>query len=277
MEVMTAEVESVEVYANDEEPKTSSTVKKSLTEILGEGNNAIYSVVTSNGLVSIKLNGILKSNSSTDTDMDGITDWEEVNVDLIEELHHSDSSTEKIRYTDLPTLGECLGKFSEYGYTYVLEGFNQIMSSEPMSIALKYSILPIISNPADPDGDNDGIPDFCDEIKLSKSNIYTLEKYKTSIFMVLEEFSDKSGKENYKTINNSTEIYPLPNVNIKELAYIYKCNLVEVIGIVETNYSYIEPRQINQNPDSKLEEGQEVCTYENMEVIPGNIYSIRWW
>ncbi|MCD7840615.1 MAG: hypothetical protein LUG46_08335, partial [Erysipelotrichaceae bacterium] len=71
-EVMTAEVESVEVYAsNTDETKTSSNVKKSLTDILGEGNEGVYKIISSTGWTKIKLKSQLKSTSLTDTDEDG--------------------------------------------------------------------------------------------------------------------------------------------------------------------------------------------------------------
>lgn len=51
-EVMTAEVEGVEVYANDEEETevVNDDINESLVTILGEGNNATYPVITSDGL-----------------------------------------------------------------------------------------------------------------------------------------------------------------------------------------------------------------------------------
>lgn len=159
-EVMTAEVERVEVYAsNTDETKTSSNVKKNLTDVLGEGNNATYPVITSNGLVSVKLREMLKRDSLTDTDEDGISDWNEVNVEIIEEISSLNSNTETLRYDDLPTLGACLDRFSKYGYVYVEEGFNQLMSNESMHTVLNYPILPIYSDPTKADSDGDGFFD----------------------------------------------------------------------------------------------------------------------
>lgn len=159
-EVMTAEVESGEFYAsNTDETKTSSNVKNNLTDILGEGNNATYPVITSNGLVSVKLKKILKRDSLTDTDKDGISDWNEVNVEIIEEISSLNSNTKTLRYDDLPTLGACLDRFSKYGYVYVEEGFNQLMSNESMHTVLNYPILPICSDPTKVDSDGDGFLD----------------------------------------------------------------------------------------------------------------------
>ena len=157
---MTAEVESGEFYAsNTDETKTSSNVKNNLTDILGEGNNATYPVITSNGLVSVKLKKILKRDSLTDTDKDGISDWNEVNVEIIEEISSLNSNTKTLRYDDLPTLGACLDRFSKYGYVYVEEGFNQLMSNESMHTVLNYPILPICSDPTKVDSDGDGFLD----------------------------------------------------------------------------------------------------------------------
>ncbi|MBQ6943168.1 MAG: M23 family metallopeptidase, partial [Ruminococcus sp.] len=220
-EVMTAEVESVEVYAKDEEETevVNDDINESLVTILGEGNNAAYPVITSDGLVSIKLDAILIRDSSTDTDMDSITDWKEVNTDLIEELHPSKSSVGTLRYTDLPTLGECLSKFSEYGYAYVAEGFNQIMSSEPMNVALKYPILPINSNPVDADGDNDGIPDEFDlngvcNMGWNDINLTKIDLCYDKRFDIVKIFNG----ENYLNVKTSNfAIYNLPDMESKVL------------------------------------------------------------
>lgn len=208
-EVMTAEVESGEFYAsNTDETKTSSNVKNNLTDILGEGNNATYPVITSNGLVSVKLKKILKRDSLTDTDKDGISDWNEVNVEIIEEISSLNSNTKTLRYDDLPTLGACLDRFSKYGYVYVEEGFNQLMSNESMNTVLNYPILPIYSNPADPDSDNDGIIDKLD-LKCLKATPITMENIVLSsneAFVVVKHLSDSE----HISINSCTSLYSIP-------------------------------------------------------------------
>lgn len=291
--VMTAEVESVKVYAsNTDETKTSSNVKKNLTDILGEGNNATYPVITSNGLVSVKLRKMLKRDSLTDTDEDGISDWNEVNVEIIEEIGSLNSNTETLRYDDLPTLGACLDMFSKCGYVYVEEGFNQLMSNESMHTVLNYPILPIISNPVDSDSDCDGIPDFCDEDRLKESNVYSNNK--TSIFMILDKLCNNKGNGNHPTMKNSSAIYSLPNDKTAKINSINSGNYVELIAIVKNNqgvlwgkirlhtglcgyvpinsinYTYVESESIKYTPSDIP------CNYKNTPIIPGQIYGNKY-
>ena len=230
-EVMTAETEKT---------KTSTDVKNNLTDILGEGKNATYPVITSSGLIPIRLNKILEKDSSTDTDADGISDWKEVNVEIIEEICSLNSNTETLRYDDLPTLGTCLDKFSKYGYVYVEKGFNQLMSNEPMNTVLNYPILPIYSNPVDADSDNDGIPDIIDLNKLVKGAVKDLKDHKLNAdktISVLKEY-DKL-YEVSKDKNSHLNIYNLPS---KENGYViddfYGIDKINISSIVWYDYEF---------------------------------------
>ena len=137
-------------------PKTSAgdAVDNNIVEILGKVH---YPVINSVNLQKVELDGILNKASKIDTDKDGIIDWDEVNVELIQKKNPS--VTDTIKYDDLPTLGQCLNEYSTYGSSYVENGLNQLMSSKPMSEALSSPILPIYSNPADADSDGDGFFD----------------------------------------------------------------------------------------------------------------------
>ena len=137
-------------------PKTSAgdAVDNNIVEILGKVH---YPVINSVNLQKVELDGILNKASKIDTDKDGIIDWDEVNVELIQKKNPS--VTDTIKYDDLPTLGQCLNEYSTYGSSHVENGLNQLMSSKPMSEALSSPILPIYSNPADADSDGDGFFD----------------------------------------------------------------------------------------------------------------------
>ena len=106
-QTVTREVDVVEVMANlNGMPSTlEQYVKDNIFEILGEGENQkSYQIISSTGLTTIRLKTPLKKALYTDTDYDGLSDWEEVNTTLIFAKCSSDKNT--IRFDDLPNLGE---------------------------------------------------------------------------------------------------------------------------------------------------------------------------
>ena len=187
-EVMTAEVDDVKVYAsNTDETKTSSNVKKSLTAILGEGNNRIYRTIMSNGLVYVKLDTPLRYDdfyrsrnlAPTDTDHDGLYDWHEVDIDYINKFLGTQSKS-TIKTDDLPTIGMYVSDYSDV--EYVQQGYEELIKRSAYTKyhgdeeAAKadidtYHVLPIISDPTNEDGDNDGIMD-CLSNSLDKKGFY---------------------------------------------------------------------------------------------------------
>lgn len=189
-EVMTAEVESVEVYAsNTDETKTSSNVKKSLTAILGEGNNNLYKTIMSTGLVYLKLDTQLRPDEyyesqnlmPTDTDEDGLSDWCEVDIKYINKSLGGQSK-ETIKTGDLPTIGMYVSDYSDV--EYVQKGYEEIIlrsaytkyygDKEAAKADIDaYHILPIISDPTEVDSDSDGYLDAIlnEEIVGKKYNI----------------------------------------------------------------------------------------------------------
>lgn len=161
-ELQTAEVEAAEVPANSAESKTYTSVKNNLTEILGEGNNGTYKIISSTGLTAIKLKAQLKAASKTDTDEDGIYDWDEVCIEAIEELKENKISDGKIKSGDLPSLLQVMSYYNKNKKGYVCGGFEKYMNANggnPFSALNCTFILPINSDPTEVDSDGDGITD----------------------------------------------------------------------------------------------------------------------
>ena len=195
-EVMTAEVESVEVYANDEEEtKTSSNVKNNLTDILGEGMDLKdFKIISSAGLTEISLKTPLrineyytsKSKKPTDTDEDGLYDWDEVCINAIEAIKGDNIKDGILLPNNMPSLLECMTYYNKHSKGYVGEGFLEFMkdnSGNPYSALNSTYILPINSNPVDPDSDGDGIVDCITYLLTDKSKNDDRRYYDT-------EFSD---------------------------------------------------------------------------------------
>ncbi len=111
---------------------------------------------------NIKLNKKLTKSSLTDTDEDGIRDWEEVNVKLIDENldrnpNLSSENRKKITTNHLPSLQDMLEIYN--WKDYVSDVPYSLMEEHSYLDRTKIKVLPIYSNPADPDSDGDGIVD----------------------------------------------------------------------------------------------------------------------
>lgn len=171
-EVMTAEVESIEVYANDEEgTKTSSNVKNNLTDILGEGMDLKdFKIISSAGLTEISLKTPLrineyytsKSKKPTDTDEDGLYDWDEVCINAIEAIKGDNIKDGILLPNNMPSLLECMTYYNKHGKGYVGKGFEKYMNennSNPHHVLNSTCILPINSDPTSIDSDDDGFLD----------------------------------------------------------------------------------------------------------------------
>ncbi len=233
------------VYAADsesEEPLIKSgsfadTVRKSVTGILGEGSGCEYKVISSTGLTTIKLDKPLTKGSESDTDYDGLHDWDEVNTDLIIKRYaekHSDYNWLKngkwqMPTSALPTFGELRHTYDEL--FYVQNGLAKWLqdndsSGNPYNAVDGVNVLPIFSNPVDADSDNDGIPDFCDLNRLRKGDVFddmnTTSHPRSEIsndtFTVVSEFSSPKifKRQRYNQIN----VYSLPKQTNK-MPYVY--------------------------------------------------------
>lgn len=131
-----------------------------------------FDAVIVTGYQKINLGQGLSSTSGYDKDQDGLSNWEEVNTDLLS--WNMDGSI------DLPTLKYCYENYPES--TYVKEGLDRfciektegIPSSDAFKAFEQYmngvKILPIRSNPCEKDSDGDGYSDIEDIKPLNRCN-----------------------------------------------------------------------------------------------------------
>ena len=174
----TSEVQVMTLNAaenNDSEPskvqKTNvgDAVNTNIVEVLGEGDGRYYSVITSTGFVKdIILDTPLRSNDQytkknkvpTDTDKDGIYDWDEVNTEFILNLDKNANISDRdyIIASQLPTIEEMI---NEYDWRfYVKNVYGKVYSYKASHLKEKsIFILPIISDPTSIDSDDDGFLD----------------------------------------------------------------------------------------------------------------------
>lgn len=253
------------VYAADSESEEplikpgsfADTVRKNVTGILGEGNGCEYQVISSTGLTTIKLDKPLTKGSKTDTDYDGLSDWDEVNTDLIIKMYaekHSDYNWLKYGKWQMPT--STLPTFGELYYTYdklfyVQNGLGKWLqasasSGDPYRVINGRKVLPIISNPVDADSDNDGIPDFCDLNRLIKGDVfddmdtisYPRSDHNNDTFTVVSEFSCHMifKRQPYNQIN----VYSLPKQTSKmPFVYSYSSNeTIHAYAVVKNTDGY---------------------------------------
>ena len=190
-EVQDITSETVNVLASKaKSSKTSVSVSTNLIQILGEGNNGTYKIISSTGLTTIKLEQPLTEGSKEDYDKDGLSDWKEVNTTLIYNMYvkHNHSYTPVIKSSYLPTLADCKDYYTNLDdqKAYVEEGYNAILKKFGEEKINTYHILPINSDPTKIDSDGDGILDSIKYYNSEEYNRYGLDanKYKKT------EFSD---------------------------------------------------------------------------------------
>lgn len=127
---------------------------------------AEFEAILATGLQKVLLNSELYPNGKnpsgedTDTDMDGLSDWDEVNLEYWEEqgLITYDEKHNVI----LPTIGQC-AEFTKKSYVY--EGLKRLEeSSDYATKLLNTQVMPISSDPSNPDSDGD---DYGDEQDLA--------------------------------------------------------------------------------------------------------------
>lgn len=236
-----------DVEDEEEEPlikpgSFADTVRYNVTGILGDGNEHEYTIISSTGKTTIKLDKPLTKGSTTDTDHDGLYDWNEVNTDLIikilAEKNHGDINLVmrkwKISTQSLPSYGDIHGIYEDL--FYVKDGLSKWLqasasSGDPYRVINGQKVLPIISNPVDADSDNDGIPDFCDLNRLIKGDVFDdmdtishpRSDHNNDTFTVVSEFSCPMifKRQPYNQIN----VYSLPKQTSKmPFVYSYSSN-----------------------------------------------------
>ena len=130
------------------------------------GESREYPLLTSTGWNKITLDTELGPDNGTDTDGDGLTDWEEVKTELL----MFDENGKVI----LPAFREYMKMFGDNIPGYVENALNRFTASEnPFAVEvleLLYNakILPISSNPAYQDTDGDGLFDGRRQIRNGK-------------------------------------------------------------------------------------------------------------
>lgn len=140
-----------------EETYYYSTAADDIYNHIDQNTAVQYNVILSTGLREILLKAPL-SDSATDTDNDGLTDWQE-----------ADTQSGLIHWNDdgsivLPTLGDYIDAEGE-NLPYVKEGLDHYFTydvppvQEIMEQVYAIRILPIKSDPTNPDSDGDGLLD----------------------------------------------------------------------------------------------------------------------
>ena len=160
---------------NDRKTTKADTIKKNVIEICGYGNGTKFKVILSTGLVGdIKLKARLCEGSLTDSDEDGLSDWDEVNIELVAKYAEINSQRlEKkngkyiIKTNNLPTIAQILSSDNWKSYTEnVPDKLMRYATAAGVIDKDDWRILPINSNPCDADSDNDGIIDKYDKNTL---------------------------------------------------------------------------------------------------------------
>ncbi len=114
-------------------------------------------------------NGENPTGKDTDTDKDGLTDWDEVDVERWEK--YGLISREDNGYINLPTLKQCM----EYtDKPYVEEGLGRFISQPTISLMLNdIRVMPITSDPTREDSDGDEVFDIYDKNPLAPIDVFS--------------------------------------------------------------------------------------------------------
>lgn len=200
------------------------------TYILGEGDGADYTIITSTGVPNIKLEEKLKKDSGVDTDMDGLDDWDEVDVDLIIQCAAKKdedlgiAAGRGILNRHLPTYNDLKDYMNEkYGDSLNLseETLQKLTAGETEDDQIR--ILPIHSNPVDADSDNDGVIDPYDSKKLDGNNRTPESNNDKNLeFGIAEPYANAKSfnfdfqKDSAKKFGNKISLYVMPFYDAKQ-------------------------------------------------------------
>lgn len=136
-------------YSSDLAPIIFEHINTTLAEPM-----VAYGAIVPTGWKEILLDGVLDISNNIDTDDDGLTDWEEVNTDLI--------SWEADGTIILPTVLECMEMtekpYAETGLDRILSAWENGGCSLESYLEFVY-VLPIDSDPTEEDSDGDSLLD----------------------------------------------------------------------------------------------------------------------
>lgn len=118
--------------------------------------NTVYHMITSSGLNTIVLKSELVCDGPTDTDGDGLTDWEEVNQKRV--------TVKEDGTVVLPTFSEYLEKYYDAAWWYAgwSKRYQNLRNKDGITLDQMLNeiyVLPVVSDPTSSDGDGDGILD----------------------------------------------------------------------------------------------------------------------
>ena len=130
----------------------------------------------------------LKINGNTDSDKDGLTDWEEVNSEFLENNGITINNNEYITEEQLPSAWYML----KTKYNYVPFRFVNSNNFELYSILNEIKVLPINSNPLKESSAEDGINDF-DKLRPE----YIFDKYKSNFYDENDRYYDYYNDSEY--------------------------------------------------------------------------------
>lgn len=173
---------SADSFSEKKEKSEIEAIAENLKSILVIGSGDQYQILTHTGDVGfITLDKHLTAESDTDSDGDGLSDWEEVDTGFIAkymeyEYGYSELSVPdngyKISNEDLPTISYVLQYYDWKSYMKNVPVKLMRFASQT-HVYYTIRLLPIISDPTSIDSDGDGYWDCIDNI-LDKS-VYTIE------------------------------------------------------------------------------------------------------
>lgn len=119
--------------------------------------NTVYHMITSSGLNTIVLKSELVCDGPTDTDGDGLTDWEEVNQERV--------TVKEDGTVVLPSFSEYLEKYYDAAWWYAdwSKRYHNLRNKAGITLDQMLNeiyVLPVVSDPTSSDGDGDGILDI---------------------------------------------------------------------------------------------------------------------
>lgn len=181
----------------DEQSGTVKSTNGKNTNIYGDGKDLnFFLLLTSTRLKDIRLKTSLNRadyylhTPVTDSDGDGLSDWNEVDIaTLCKIMGTNPADVKSLKYDELPALSVYQDYYddyvdhSEYSYEYVKKGIGMVQAQSMQyfdDVLESARILPVISDPTMIDSDGDKIPDcikFYDteEYKNHKSDYYVTE------------------------------------------------------------------------------------------------------